>query len=859
MKKIVLGFLCCMLLFSLLLTSSALNFQSNINETNPLSSIYVDYQTNTDVSLRSDRDFSIYYVNDYCTGTTDLTLCDNDAEYIEERLEDVVDTPWTQRYLYGSYYSDGVYWEDTYENIYIDQNDLVVFRGHGTSGYDYYYADYIRGLKFRCDATETYFTPGDAHECYGDRDAEWIVLGCCQPLNDESRGAWAATMNGLHLILGFKTNADHKTYGTTWIQQCTSLNAWDPAKKIVWSWFKACDKKQSSGVVVRVIGEDNGMKYDYLWGEGTVKDDPTPNGVYVSWTHTKGHTISVPDKQTSNQQEMPLYSIIPKQVTPQYVQNIAGQFGISGEVGDGSDIEESYFMAIGSKSLEVSKVEGIDYGDTEKLWKPVENPPSLPSLDVAKTIATTFLTQTQLLPQDAGPASALYSDVMEIGNKGTTEILEEFPTDILVEFPRLINNEYPVIGGGSTCIVYISDGGEITGFTKIWRDLNFEGYVSTFDIGTAQQLFNQYGSQITLTGVPVIGYDSYTITNFTLGYYEAGFGDRQAYLIPVHLLFTDFHVGDETIPAILVIPASYDFLPPLVTITNPGDAELFPEGTSINFAGTADYGTNPYVYQWYSDIDGFLGEGPSLQVSNLTAHVLNGRPMGHTITLKVKDAMNHTGQASISVIITTPTNQPPLRPTITGPRAGRSGSEYSYTVQTTDPNTDVIYYRLDVVDGEESEPSDWFGPFPSGTPLVFNYTWLKPGKYTVSVQVKDIHNAESEWKSIKVTLYAVDISLVKKPGIGITAQVSNNDKQPFVENATIRFSLTNSVIIFGKEKNIPVPLPLQPDASITVKSGFIFGFGIANITVQLLRDIDDALLVEDIDKGLILGPFVLLT
>lgn len=749
MRKKIFGIVICMLMISMLFSASV------AMKTNKDQDIINDEIVYLDSSLinppRSDRDFSIYYVNDYCGSDDDLWLCDNDANAIDDRLTDEVDTPWEKRYKYGSYSSDGIYWQDSNEHTYIDRNDLVVFRGHGSSCYDSFWDKNLRGLCFRCDADDSCFTPGDAYDEYGDRDLEWIALGCCSPLSDGSRGYWAATMDGMHLILGYKNSASHVTYGKSWIRYCTSLGWFDPAHRIVWSWFKACNKKQGSGVKARAIGETTSMKYDYLWGEGSVKDDPTDDSWYTCWTHTKGNGISVPSRNDPTLQKMPLLRVVPKQVTTQYVQGIGGHFGMSGQVGDGGNYEDNYFMVQGNKSLVVSKTEGIDYGDEDKLWKTVETAPDLPTLKEAEQIAAQFLQQTQMMPSDASPGKALYSDIMEIGQKGSEEITDEFPTDICVEYLRTINDEFPVYGGGSSCLVYIGEGGEVTGLTKIWRDLETIGTIDIFDAATALNLFEKYGVQITLTGVPDIS-DEYEIKDTALGYYEGGFGEPQNYLVPCYLFFADFQVGGEFVEQILTIPASYDFIKPMVEILSPKDGSSFNEGDTITFTGRAMYGTQPYVYDWYSNFDGHLGTGNTIQVSNLKPVIKDGRSIAHTIILVVKDGKNKVGEASISVMIKSTSNQPPGTPSIIGKNKGTAGKEYEYTVQTTDPEGDNLYYRIDVFDGEESEPTEWQGPYASGTKMSFNYTWQTKGNYSISVQAKDEKEAESGWGSMDVTM-----------------------------------------------------------------------------------------------------------
>jgi len=86
-------------------------------------------------------------------------------------------------------------------------------------------------------------------------------------------------------------------------------------------------------------------------------------------------------------------------------------------------------------------------------------------------------------------------------------------------------------------------------------------------------------------------------------------------------------------------------------------------------------------------------------------------------------------------------NQPPKRPTVSGPIKGKPGVEYFYTVVSTDPNCDDIYYLWSW--GDESY-SSWLGPYKSGEKITATHSWSK-GTYNITVKAKDIHGLESDW------------------------------------------------------------------------------------------------------------------
>jgi hypothetical protein len=102
----------------------------------------------------------------------------------------------------------------------------------------------------------------------------------------------------------------------------------------------------------------------------------------------------------------------------------------------------------------------------------------------------------------------------------------------------------------------------------------------------------------------------------------------------------------------------------------------------------------------------------------------------------------------LSVIPVT-ANNPPKTPTINGPTSGKSGTEYSYTFSTTDPDGDNVYYCVNWSDGTREV---CIGPFASGEAETNTHTWSADGTYMVKVKARDIYNAESDWATLTVTM-----------------------------------------------------------------------------------------------------------
>ena len=87
-------------------------------------------------------------------------------------------------------------------------------------------------------------------------------------------------------------------------------------------------------------------------------------------------------------------------------------------------------------------------------------------------------------------------------------------------------------------------------------------------------------------------------------------------------------------------------------------------------------------------------------------------------------------------------SNPPAKPVITGPTTGILNVMYTYTVNTTEPEGEDVYYFIDWGDGTNT---GWLGPHSPGTPTTAQKSWNATATYTVKTMAKDIHGVTSEW------------------------------------------------------------------------------------------------------------------
>ena len=128
----------------------------------------------------------------------------------------------------------------------------------------------------------------------------------------------------------------------------------------------------------------------------------------------------------------------------------------------------------------------------------------------------------------------------------------------------------------------------------------------------------------------------------------------------------------------------------------------------------------------------------------ITFHITFNTVGTYQLRLKAEDI--HGAESGWStpktVIITEEINNPPNKPdTPTGETNGKTGTSYSYSSSTTDPDEDLVWYQWDWGDGNFSE---WLGPFSSGITITTYHTWNEDGTYEIKVKAKDQHD-ESPW------------------------------------------------------------------------------------------------------------------
>lgn len=120
------------------------------------------------------------------------------------------------------------------------------------------------------------------------------------------------------------------------------------------------------------------------------------------------------------------------------------------------------------------------------------------------------------------------------------------------------------------------------------------------------------------------------------------------------------------------------------------------------------------------------------------------------LKVKAEDKLGNASEFSQSFTVEiTGTNQAPSTPVITGPSKGIPDEAYEFTATSADPEKTDIWYLFDWGDGEDS---GWRGPYSSGESLTLSHAWENEDTFEVSVKTKDIHDEDSEWGKVSVSI-----------------------------------------------------------------------------------------------------------
>ena len=631
----------------------------------------------------------VEWIDDFPGTADDRSHWDESCDGLYNML---VGDGWTPRF----HYTDWSAWETDFkdeslggsEDTYVDNVDIAMICTHGSGTHDNFWNQDLSSVYFGSSHTDQHLSPGDAYLAYGDKDLEWLAFDSCSVLGDGgpapyyNRGYWAATMNGLHLLLGF----NNTMYvwapgdGLLWGFYMKGFSWFLPPSTVTQAWFQAVDYVQPKVTCARVLANTPDNYNDYLWGKGYVSPDPATDGYYWYWDHCSTGPAAKEALGANKQPAvitMPVLQVVDRLVTEDYVLNtIAPAFNLTGPVGMD---DMFYYMADTSTgitlTLQVDRATGsYSFHNLSRLWVTPIVTPTLPlSGREADLLINNWFSQT---PAEGLPAAWYRNAGYEFGTEDivgmsfmrsengnfSEQETSRLPADVSMTYPRLLTVQagtasgpqlvdFPVVGPGGRLKVYLGDGGEIIGVQGGSRDVVATGV--QVDILDANQVWTMFLNDHSLA-IPEVPWAADTINyiTYTLGYYEMPYFQHQNELIPVYEFTANFYAGGnllaDNVPVYL--PAAAQYLPPQVAILSPADGSTFRSGEQISFEGSITGGTPPYTMQWTSSTDGYLGNTLTI-TSALSSSVKGGSLFNPTVSFQVTDANGLTRTATIALLI----------------------------------------------------------------------------------------------------------------------------------------------------------------------------------------------------------------
>jgi hypothetical protein len=550
-------------------------------------------------------------------------------------------------------------------NSWIDASDIHFHAGHGGDVWDWGYLANKCAITFKGTQIVPSQAQSSGHGIWGNNDLEWLGLTCCSLLKDSSYKCWAASMDKLHLFLGFKTTSysyEDGRFARGWAQEMKRKAT------ITQAWFTSTDQNQKAGVVARVMAEESVNFDDHLNNYGSVSADPSPNSTF----YYRDHPCASPPylMVTPPLTSMREYNVVSRTVNSAYVAAIATAFGMPT-----SPIQEDtyyYFITTSGSNprvLLVHRGTGLYYYyDTSRLWNTTYDlTHAVYPLVQAYSQAESFYSSRSILYRETTGAYEVETDTYSTVDNGSETPI---PTTTTVVYSRQVEADSgrvaSIAGAGAKTKLYIAQDGSPMGGMGNWRQVQWSGaMVPVLDKVTTWNLFVVHGMQMTVSPLS-IKYDSVStdIGTATQAYFElpGGMGS-QTKLIPIWIFKVDYSLaGQVTLAAAdTFVYAAQTMAPPIAVIDAPADGSSFTYPQQITFQGNvvAGFGTPPYSYHWDSDLDGSLGDGQTYTPANSLSlgcswdagtSVL--QPLPHRISLTVTDAAGLTNTDTITVTIT---------------------------------------------------------------------------------------------------------------------------------------------------------------------------------------------------------------
>jgi hypothetical protein len=334
------------------------------------------------------------------------------------------------------------------------------------------------------------------------------------------------------------------------------------------------------------------------------------------------------------------------------------------------------------------------------------------------------------------------------GHGSPTACYEYYPSQPFVDTDTCnsLNDDYPAIVFADAC------SNSDTNYNNIGKMMLKQGAVGF--LGSTKVAYGKHGWNDPYDGSSQ-SLDYFFTTCCTSGEYTQGQAHQYALLemytnnLWYYQRFETFEWG--------ALWGNPDLTMGLVAIGDPPETPDSPDGPEHGvpeeeyefFASTIDPDGDQlyYMFDWgngeFSEWEGPYNSGETGSSTHLWLELGE-----YNIKVQAKDKWGQISEWSDVTAFPIVENTPPDKPTITGPTTGKTGVPLEFTIVSSDPDNQDVYY--DIFWGNAG--SGDVGPFPSGEEQVFEHTWKINGKFTIKVKAMDTKGEWSECAEFEIKI-----------------------------------------------------------------------------------------------------------
>lgn len=130
-------------------------------------------------------------------------------------------------------------------------------------------------------------------------------------------------------------------------------------------------------------------------------------------------------------------------------------------------------------------------------------------------------------------------------------------------------------------------------------------------------------------------------------------------------------------------------------------------------------------------------------------------PGTYVVSLTVDDLKGGSNSSLLQIYIK-PGDNPPQKPSITGPSEGSINTPITFNIVSTDPDNDTLTITIDWDDGTNSSREH----IASGTTINETHTWKSAGVYLISIQAIDMQDQPSKETELQLLINAKKIDTI---------------------------------------------------------------------------------------------------